>query len=122
MPCPGAVALGTVVFLTEGQLRVLDRYEGRPNVYDRQNMSAQVFRDGVWSEMSVVAYIKQVRGPGAWYSPSEAYRCAVLRNVRGSFPGVQSLLLRDLECNTHEEWKHPGFAGLGLGAFLFEVG
>jgi len=32
-----------------------------------------------------------------WYEPSEAYCCAILRNLGGSFPGITRLSLRTTE-------------------------
>lgn len=29
-----------------------------------------------------------------WHAPSQAYCCAILRNLRGSFPGITTLCLR----------------------------
>lgn len=116
----GKVALGTVAFLTKAQLKILDGYEGSPYVYARQKFPGDVLIDGVWQDMTVIAYIKQ--NSDTWYPPSEAYRCAVLRNIRGSFPSVRSLELRDTSGKVREIWEHPGYSQLGLPAFLFEVG
>ncbi|CAK0817514.1 unnamed protein product [Prorocentrum cordatum] len=120
VPAPGDVALGTVVFLTEEQLAVLDGFEGVPSTYDRRDFEAEVLMDGEWRPMPVVAYIRQ--DSSQWYPPSEAYLCAVLRNLRGSFPALRTLTLRDAEGKVRGSWSHPGFGELCTGALLFEIG
>jgi len=45
-----------------------------------------------------------------------------MRNLRGSFPRLESLAICDTEGNEHKEWRHPGFSQLGLSALLFEIG
>jgi len=114
------VALGTVAFLTEELLATLDGYEGVPTVYDRRKFKAQVLYGGACHDTEVTAYVKV--NSSAWYPPSEAYLCAVLRNVSGSFPHVGTLNLRDTKGRIQSQWIHPGFPALGLGAFLFELG
>jgi len=120
IPMPDDVALGTVCFLSEKQLETLDGFEGVPYVYDRRQFSASVLRDGKWYDMPVIAYIKV--NSAEWYPPSEAYRCACLRNIRGSFPLLRTLTLRDTDGRIRGEWQHPGYHGLSAGALLFEVG
>lgn len=119
VPCEGEVALGTVCFLTPEQLEVLDGFEGVPHVYQRREFVAEVLQGGAWASLPVIAYVRQHT---EWFPPSEAYRCAVLRNLRGSFPALHTLAIRDHEGRERESWQHPGFPQLGLGAFLFEVG
>eukprot|EP00929_Paragymnodinium_shiwhaense_P094615 TRINITY_DN55303_c0_g1_i11.p2 TRINITY_DN55303_c0_g1~~TRINITY_DN55303_c0_g1_i11.p2 ORF type:complete len:227 (+),score=17.93 TRINITY_DN55303_c0_g1_i11:116-796(+) len=116
----GETAFGTVAFLTDEQLSVLDGYEGVPYVYTREFYKGDVLLGGEWHNLKFVAYVKV--DSAEWYPPSEAYRCAVLRNVRGSFPSVSSLVIRDTSGQVREEWQHPGHCKLGLGAILFEVG
>jgi len=119
VPQKKAVALGTVVFLSEAQLNVLDWFEGVPYVYQRNEFVAEVLQDGVWRTTTAIAYVRQST---EWYPPSEAYCCAVMRNLRGSFPRLESLAICDTEGNEHKEWRHPGFSQLGLSALLFEIG
>jgi len=120
VPQADAVALGTVVFLTPEQLSILDGFEGVPHVYDRRYFEGEILQGGHWKKMKVMAYIKV--DSSTWHPPSEAYRCAVLKNLSGSFRGLHSLTLRDTSGNVHGVWHHPGFASLSMGAFLFEVG
>lgn len=119
VPSTGEIALGTVCYLTLEQLEVLDGFEGVPYVYQREEFVAEVLQSGTWTSLPVIAYVRQQMD---WYPPSEAYRCAVLRNLRGSFPALHTLAIRDREGQERESWQHPGFPQLGLGAFLFEVG
>jgi len=119
VPQPEAVALGTVVFLTEAQLHVLDRFEGVPRLYIRSEFVAEVLQDGKWCTTTVIAYVRQTT---KWYPPSETYCCAVMRNLRGSFPGLKSLTICDIDGKKYQEWCHPGFSRLSLSALLFEVG
>lgn len=120
VPMEGQVALGTMAFLTQAQLSILDGYEGVPHVYDRRQFEAQVRVEGQWHQVTASTYIKV--DSSEWHAPSEAYCCAVLHNIRGSFPSVDSLVLRDSEGQVRSEWRHPGHADLGLAALLFEVG
>lgn len=116
---PGETAWGTVAFLTDEQLDVLDGFEGVPRVYQRQHFDGEVFCSGHWHQLQLVAYIKVSQD---WYPPSEAYRCAVSRNLRGSFPDLNNIAVRDVHGKVREQWQHPGYKSLGLAAFLFEVG
>eukprot|EP00930_Biecheleria_cincta_P076264 TRINITY_DN63476_c0_g1_i1.p1 TRINITY_DN63476_c0_g1~~TRINITY_DN63476_c0_g1_i1.p1 ORF type:complete len:287 (+),score=51.60 TRINITY_DN63476_c0_g1_i1:55-915(+) len=120
IPLQGEVALGTVCFLSHAQLETLDYFEGAPRVYARHELRAEVLQKGSWLEMPVVAYLKV--DSREWHAPSEAYCCAVLRNIRGSFPSLQRLVLRDTDGRVRDEWRHPGHHRLSAGAFLFEVG
>eukprot|EP00927_Polykrikos_kofoidii_P003973 TRINITY_DN11585_c0_g1_i3.p1 TRINITY_DN11585_c0_g1~~TRINITY_DN11585_c0_g1_i3.p1 ORF type:complete len:440 (+),score=53.83 TRINITY_DN11585_c0_g1_i3:562-1881(+) len=120
VPASGKVALGTVAFLTDDQRSILDGFEGVPFVYNRGTLIAEVLRNGEWNEMYVCAYLRQ--DVNTYMEPSEAYRCAVMRNLRGSFPAFDKLQLHDAEGQQHGEWTHPGYQRLGLAALLFEVG
>lgn len=120
IPLSGHIVLGTMAFLTDAQLDSLDVFEGVPTVYDRRTFKAQVMYQGVWRETMAVAYVKQ--SALEWIPPSEAYCCAVLRNLRSSYPDLRKLVLRDVTGKVQGEWHHPGHAQLGLDAFLFEVG
>lgn len=119
VPMAGEVALGTLCYLTSEQLEILDGFEGVPHVYQRQEFEAEVCQGGSWTMMPVIAYIRQQID---WHPPSEAYRCAVLRNLRGSYPELHTLAIRDCTGGERGSWQHPGFSQLGLGALLFEVG
>lgn len=119
VPLDGEVALGTLCYLTDAQMETLDGFEGVPFVYNRAKFDGEVLQGGEWIKLPVVAYIRQKND---WYPPSEAYRCAVLRNLRGSFPQLHTLVIRDCNGEVRSSWQHPGFAQLGLGAFLFELG
>jgi len=112
-------AWGTVAFLTDEQLTVLDGFEGVPRIYRRQYFDGEVFCFGRWHQLRVLAYIKVSQ---EWMPPSEAYLCAVSRNLRGSFPELNSIAVRDVQGKVREQWHHPGCRSLGLAAFLFEVG
>jgi len=120
IPDEHCAALGTVVFLTEEQIKVLDSYEGVPFVYQQKQFEAEVFRSKTWHSLPVMAYVRV--DSQEWYEPSEAYCCAILRNLGGSFPGITKLSLRTTEGVLKSEWRHPGFKQLGVCAFLFEVG
>ncbi|OLQ12253.1 hypothetical protein AK812_SmicGene3836 [Symbiodinium microadriaticum] len=91
----GQVALGTVVYLSGKHMDVLDGYEGVPYVYRREKLSGEVYRDGSWIGKELWAYIKA--DSMDWYQPSEAYCCAILTNLCGSFSGTYELPLRDAQ-------------------------
>ncbi|CAE7699727.1 unnamed protein product [Symbiodinium sp. CCMP2592] len=117
----GQVALGTVVYLSDKHMDVLDGYEGVPFVYRREKLSGEVYRDGKWIPKELWAYIKA--DSMDWYRPSEAYCCAILTNLSGSFSGTYELPLRDAEGVVRETWTHPGVPSLkSMEACLFEVG
>jgi len=120
IPMPHEEALGTVVFLTDSQLAALDKFEAVPTLYNRKEFHAQVLRHGTWDTVEAIAYVKV--DSEEWYAPSEAYRCAVLYNIRGSFPEVTSLTLRDSSGAVKEHWGHPAFDNLSVPAILFEIG
>eukprot|EP00747_Dinoflagellata_sp_TGD_P188548 gnl/TRDRNA2_/TRDRNA2_47723_c0_seq1.p1 gnl/TRDRNA2_/TRDRNA2_47723_c0~~gnl/TRDRNA2_/TRDRNA2_47723_c0_seq1.p1 ORF type:complete len:244 (-),score=35.71 gnl/TRDRNA2_/TRDRNA2_47723_c0_seq1:130-861(-) len=111
---------GTVCFMTKEQIDKLDVFEGYPVVYTRNPFDAEAFLGDVWQKLQVIAYVKV--DSLEWHAPSEPYCCAILRNVHGSFPEIDELILRDTECKVRGTWKHPGFARLSLSALLFEVG
>ena len=114
---PEKVALGTVVYLTESQLSQLDKFEGVPKVYQRSEGDAFVRqREGSWRQVAVLYYVK-INGAG-YAMPTEAYRCALLRNLRGSFQDTASVHVP----HSQDEWRHPGYDRLSIPAFLFEVG
>eukprot|EP00434_Breviolum_minutum_P025490 symbB.v1.2.022523.t1/scaffold2003.1/size92810/10 len=112
IPDEHCAALGTVVFLTEEQIKVLDSYEGVPFVYQQRQFEAEVFRSKTWHSLPVMAYVRV--DSQEWYEPSEAYCCAILRNLGGSFPGITRLSLRTTEGVLKSEWRHPGFKQLGV--------
>ncbi|CAE7893932.1 unnamed protein product [Symbiodinium sp. KB8] len=117
----GQVALGTVVYLSGKHMDVLDGYEGVPYVYRREKLSGEVYRDGSWIGKELWAYIKA--DSMDWYQPSEAYCCAILTNLCGSFSGTYELPLRDAQGGEHGTWTHPGVPSLqSMEACLFEVG
>lgn len=119
IPRPGDVALGTLCYLSREQLQILDGCEGVPYVYDRRPVDAEVTIDGVCHQVQAVAYIKV--NSTTWYAPTEAYCCAVLHNIRDSWPEVTQLTLRDCSGQEHGVFAHPGFEQLRLPALLFEV-
>ncbi|CAK9067793.1 unnamed protein product [Durusdinium trenchii] len=120
IPKENSTALGTVAFLTAEQIELLDSYEAVPHVYQQRHFDAEVFRGAAWHRMPVMAYIRA--DSQDWYEPSQAYCCAILRNLGGSFPGITQLVIRNTAGEEKSQWSHPGFGRLELGAFLFEVG
>ena len=111
------VAYGSVVFLSEEQLLQLDKFEGAPAVYQRREEQAFVWQDREWRSMNVLCYVKA--NSTCYDTPTEAYRCAVLRNLRGSFQDIDSI---QVSMSPQVVWTHPGYHRLGIPAFLFEVG
>jgi len=116
---PDETAWGTVAFLADEQLTRLDRFEGVPRIYQRQYFDGEIFCSGLWHQLPLVAYTRVSQD---WWPPSEAYCCAVSRNLRCSFPDLKSIAVRDVQGKVREQWQHPGYKSLGLAAFLFEVG
>lgn len=123
IPAEESIALGTVTFLSDEQIAMLDGFEGVPRIYQQQHFDkevSEIFGNERWHPLQVMAYVKV--DSQDWYPPSEAYCCAILRNLGGSFPGITKLSLRCTGGHLKDEWEHPGFRGLEMAAFLFEVG
>merc|ERR1712154_243845 len=54
VPLTGEVALGTLCYLTEAQMDILDGFEGVPYVYNRADFEGEVLQGGKWTKLSVV--------------------------------------------------------------------
>ena len=124
--CPGAHVYGQIVLLTAEQLALLDTYESvAARVYEHTLVTATAHSDGlVSSPFPAIAYARVDHSQYVSGGPTEAYLCAIKRNLQEGFPtdDVTVTIKDGAGAVRADEWRHPGFRALALPAFLYEVG
>jgi len=114
---------GSIVLLTPAQVRRLDDFEGvHWNVYKQIEVAAVIYGNGSSPSIQFPCLTYVRVNNSIFKLPSEAYCCAIQRNVTQSFPGSFTLDIRDSALKLHSQWAHPGFDKLTLPAFIYEVG
>ena len=124
--CPGAQVHGQCVILTAEQLALLDTYEGvAASVYKHTLVTATAHVGGQTSPpFPAIAYTRVDHSQYIGGGPTEAYLCAIKRNLQEGFSADDvAVTLKDGTGDVRgPEWRHPGFRALSLPAFLYEVG
>lgn len=83
IPAENCITYGSVVYLEDGELERLDRFEGG---YHRQDLEVSVWDGTVWKKEKAIAYIANSL---FWtVPPSEAYLTAIHVNLREQFTDI----------------------------------
>ena len=108
---------GYVAMLTDSQLKSIEQMEQVPGVYAKHR--AKCLISGSEEETNAVIFVRT--GEKRFCMPSEAYKCAVLRNVRQHHTSSSTLPII-ANGKFVEDWEPPGAADLTFSALLFTVG